>query len=83
MFLRLQKRFIVDPRYKKKCLQTIGTCWRNFKSTLTREYILPNKEHPELLVNPPEKYDWLNRYDWSMFVKSRLTKDFMVCVFSS
>ena len=83
VFFRIQKRFIVDQGYKKTCLQAIGNSWKNFKSTLTREYIKPNMDNLESLVNPPPRYNWLDPFDWSMFVKSRLKKEFLVSILFS
>ena len=38
---------------------TIGKCFRSFKSMLIVKYIIPFKDHLELLKRPPIKYTFI------------------------
>ncbi|VVA34696.1 PREDICTED: transposon, partial [Prunus dulcis] len=50
--------------------------WKDFKSTLTRHYILPYTNDKEKLSQPPETYKFIEKAKWDAFVASRLSKDF-------
>ncbi|VVA37580.1 PREDICTED: PRUPE_6G193600, partial [Prunus dulcis] len=50
--------------------------WKDFKSTLTRHYILPYTNGREKLSQPPETYKFIEKAQWDAFVASRLSKDF-------
>ncbi|BBN68733.1 hypothetical protein Prudu_550S001400 [Prunus dulcis] len=50
--------------------------WKDFKSTLTRHYILPYTNDKEKLSQPPEIYKFIEKAQWDAFVASRLSKDF-------
>ncbi|VVA37178.1 PREDICTED: ubiquitin-like-specific, partial [Prunus dulcis] len=50
--------------------------WKDFKSTLTRHYILPYTNDKEKLSHPPETYKFIEKAQWDAFVASRLSKDF-------
>ncbi|KAI5313104.1 hypothetical protein L3X38_042278 [Prunus dulcis] len=50
--------------------------WKDFKSTLTRHYILPYTNDREKLSQPPETYKFIEKAQWDAFVASRLSKDF-------
>ncbi|VVA40626.1 PREDICTED: transposase, partial [Prunus dulcis] len=50
--------------------------WKDFKSTLTRHYILPYTNDKERLSQPPETYKFIEKAQWDAFVASRLSKDF-------
>ena len=52
--------------------------WREFKSRLTTNYILPFREQPELLAHPPADYTFIEKPHWDIFVADRLSKDFLV-----
>ncbi|VVA34984.1 PREDICTED: transposon CACTA, partial [Prunus dulcis] len=60
---------------KQSTLQSASTKWRQFKSTLTREYVLPHRNDPEALKEPPEMYDFIELSDWQSFVISRLSEN--------
>ena len=59
---------------------TIGKCFRSFKSMLIVKYIIPFKDHLELLKRPPIKYTFIRDEEWTMFIKDRLSKNFKVKV---
>ncbi|VVA40872.1 PREDICTED: ubiquitin-like-specific, partial [Prunus dulcis] len=50
--------------------------WKDFKSTLTRHYILPYTNDREKLSQPPETYKFIEKAQWDAFVASRLSKYF-------
>ncbi|KAL0551303.1 hypothetical protein IC582_010389 [Cucumis melo] len=56
IFTIVEAAFIIDPRYRKNVLQTVGISFRQFKNWLTTKYIMPHKDEPQLLQVPPEKY---------------------------
>ncbi|KAI5343998.1 hypothetical protein L3X38_011875 [Prunus dulcis] len=46
--------------------------WKDFKSTLTRHYILPYTNDKEKLSQPPETYKFIEKAQWDAFVASRI-----------
>ncbi|TYK15928.1 putative serine/threonine-protein kinase nek2 [Cucumis melo var. makuwa] len=58
-------------RSRKSILKTAGTAFRQFKHWLTKKYILPFKNEPELLKRPPYKYSYIDQKQWEEFVRSR------------
>lgn len=59
-------------------LTSASNRWRQFKSDLTRKYIMPFKDEAEALKNPPEDYGFIKQQHWQQFVNGRLTKEFQV-----
>jgi hypothetical protein len=74
-------RFVLDENTRPQVISDIGLKWRTFKTTLTTKYILPFKDNPELLVEPPTKYKFIDKVVWTGFVQSRLTPEFHVCIY--
>ncbi|KAI5350481.1 hypothetical protein L3X38_003372 [Prunus dulcis] len=48
----------------------------DFKSTLTRQFILPFANEKEKLKEPPQLYNFIEKSQWDAFVASRLSQDF-------
>ncbi|XP_020422809.1 uncharacterized protein LOC18773223 [Prunus persica] len=67
--------FELPPESRQSTLQTASTKRRQFMSTLTREYVLPHRNDPEALKEPPEMYDFIELSDWQSFVISRLSEN--------
>ncbi|KAI5344495.1 hypothetical protein L3X38_012372 [Prunus dulcis] len=67
--------FVVGQGGKKSVLTSAAKKWKDFKSTLTRHYILPYT-NDEKLSHPPETYKFIEKAQWDAFVASRLSKDF-------
>ncbi|XP_022136077.1 uncharacterized protein LOC111007859 isoform X2 [Momordica charantia] len=67
--------FVLDWRSKHHILQSASKKFRTFKSTLTRTYILPFKDEPICLQNPPEKYPHIDQEQWNSFVNARLSEE--------
>ncbi|KAI5336118.1 hypothetical protein L3X38_026252 [Prunus dulcis] len=68
--------FVVGQGGKKSVLTSAAKKWKDFKSTLTRHYILPYTNDKEKLSHPPETYKFIEKAQWDAFVASRLSKDF-------
>ncbi|KAI5335344.1 hypothetical protein L3X38_025477 [Prunus dulcis] len=68
--------FVVGQRGKNSVLTSAAKKWKDFKSTLTRHYILPYTNDREKLSQPPETYKFIEKAQWDAFVASRLSKDF-------
>ena len=63
-------------------IKSAGVEWREFKSRLTCQYVLPYIDDPESLKFPPDDYRFITPDVWKDFVKSRLTPEFLVSCFS-
>ncbi|CAL8119106.1 unnamed protein product [Prunus armeniaca] len=68
--------FVVGQGGKTSVLSSAAKKWKDFKSTLTRHYILPYIKEREKLSQPPEVYKFIEKAEWDAFVASRLSKDF-------
>ncbi|KAI5339066.1 hypothetical protein L3X38_018338 [Prunus dulcis] len=68
--------FVVGQGGKKSVLAYAAKKWKDFKSTLTRHYILPYTNDKEKLSQPPKIYKFIEKAQWDAFVASRLSKDF-------
>ena len=68
--------FVVGQGGKTFVLASAAKKWKDFKSTLTRHYILPYTNDRERLSQPPETYKFIEKAQWDAFVASRLSKDF-------
>ncbi|CAL8088973.1 unnamed protein product [Prunus armeniaca] len=68
--------FVVGQGGKTLVLSSATKKWKDFKSTLTRHYILPYIKEREKLSQPPEIYKFIEKEEWDAFVASRLSKEF-------
>ncbi|KAI5328402.1 hypothetical protein L3X38_027799 [Prunus dulcis] len=68
--------FVVGQGGKNSVLSSAAKKWKDFKSTLTRHYILPYTNDKEKLSQPPETYKFIEKAQWDAFVASRLSTDF-------
>ncbi|KAI5335281.1 hypothetical protein L3X38_025414 [Prunus dulcis] len=68
--------FVVGQGGKNSVLSSVAKKWKDFKSTLTRHYILPYTNDKEKLSQPPETYKFIEKAQCDAFVASRLSKDF-------
>ncbi|CAL9006526.1 unnamed protein product [Prunus brigantina] len=69
--------FVVGQGGKNLVLSSAAKKWKDFKSTLTRHYILPYIKEREKLSQPPELYKFLEKSEWDAFVASRLSQEFV------
>ncbi|KAL8555895.1 hypothetical protein ACS0TY_003639 [Phlomoides rotata] len=67
--------FNVDHTRKKGCLSSAGVKWRQYKTTLTREYVYKRKTSPDLNIPPPKS--GIDEIVWRDFLISRLSTNFM------
>ncbi|CAL2278346.1 unnamed protein product [Prunus armeniaca] len=68
--------FVVGQGGKTSVLSSAAKKWKDFKSTLTRHYILPYIKEREKLSQPPEIYKFIKKAEWDAFVASRLSNEF-------
>ncbi|CAL2271934.1 unnamed protein product [Prunus armeniaca] len=68
--------FVVGQGGKTSVLSSAAKKWKDFKSTLTRHYILPYIKEREKLSQPLEVYKFIEKAEWDAFVASRLSKEF-------
>ncbi|KAL6223405.1 hypothetical protein ACLB2K_006792 [Fragaria x ananassa] len=69
--------FDLEPSERKMVIKSAGVKWREFKSRLTCQYVLPYIDDPESLKFPPDDYRFITPDVWKDFVKSRLTPEFL------
>ncbi|KAI5350605.1 hypothetical protein L3X38_003496 [Prunus dulcis] len=67
--------FVVGQGGKNSVLSSAAKKWKDFKSTLTRHYILPYTNDKEKLSQPPETYKFIEKAQWDAFVASRLGRN--------
>ncbi|XP_073153464.1 uncharacterized protein [Henckelia pumila] len=66
----------VDAKWKKGCLRSANSKWRQYKAHLTQTFILGKLDKPEELYEPPAIHG-IPKDDWSAFVISRMSGDFI------
>ena len=59
-------------------MSSIGTSFRSFRHTLTKEHILPYKDKSELLLQPLAEYNYIPIEDWRKLVANRLSAEFEI-----
>ncbi|KAL0554078.1 hypothetical protein IC582_007989 [Cucumis melo] len=72
----VEAAFIIDSRSMKSILKTARIAFCQFKHWLTKKYILPFKNEPELLKRPPYMYSYIDQKQWEEFVRFRLCPHF-------
>ncbi|KAI5334223.1 hypothetical protein L3X38_024356 [Prunus dulcis] len=72
----VQMAYVVREGGKKMVLSSAAKKWKDFKSTLTRQFILPFANENEKLKEPPQLYNFIEKSQWDAFVASRLSQDF-------
>lgn len=70
---------MIPQQCRRFVLKSASTKWREFKSTLTTHYVMPFKDSPEKLENPPDDYRCIPKLHWSLFVEDRISEEFKVC----
>ena len=70
---------MVDGRSKKAIMKTVGVSFRQLKSWLTTQYIIPFVDELQLMIDPSALYSHIiDTHVWQEFVKSRLSPEFQV-----
>ncbi|CAL8993796.1 unnamed protein product [Prunus brigantina] len=72
----VQMACVVGEGGKKMVLSSAAKKWKDFKFTLTRQFILPFANEKEKLKEPPQLYNFIEKSEWDAFVASRLSPDF-------
>lgn len=72
----------MEPESEHFVLISAGTKWRQFKSMLTRDYVMPFIGQKKKLAKPPRKYAFVGKEAWKRFVAIRSSDDWKVCVIS-
>ncbi|CAL8118840.1 unnamed protein product [Prunus armeniaca] len=57
-------------------LSSVAKKWKDFKFTLTRQFILPFTNDKEKLKEPLQLYNFIGKSQWDAFVASRLSPEF-------
>ncbi|CAL2247264.1 unnamed protein product [Prunus armeniaca] len=68
--------YVVGEGGKKMVLSSAAKKWKDFKSTLTRQFIIPFANEKEKLKELPQLYNFIEKSQWDAFVASRLSPDF-------
>lgn len=74
----VDKAYAVGQGGKKMVLSSAAKKWTDFKTSLTRKFILPYKNNKERLSRPPQLYEFIEQSQWEAFVASRLSPAFEV-----
>ena len=72
----MQNAFKVAEDSKNNTIASIGRKFRSFKHHLTKDYIMPYKDDPEHLKEPPSCYNYIETEIWRNLVMDRLSKQF-------
>ncbi|VVA39183.1 PREDICTED: transposon CACTA, partial [Prunus dulcis] len=72
----VQMAYVVGEGGKKMVLSSTAKKWKDFKYTLTRQFILPFANKKEKLKEPPQLYNFIEKSQWDAFVASSLSQDF-------
>ncbi|CAL9012892.1 unnamed protein product [Prunus brigantina] len=64
----VQMAYVVGEGGKKMVLSSATKKWKDFKSTLTRQFILPFANEKEKLKEPPQLYNFVDKSEWDGFV---------------
>ncbi|KAI5351549.1 hypothetical protein L3X38_004440 [Prunus dulcis] len=72
----VQMAYVVGEGGKKIVLLSTVKKWKDFSSTLTRQFILPFTNEKENLKEPPQLYNFIEKSQWDAFVASTLSPDF-------
>ncbi|XP_040361648.1 uncharacterized protein LOC121049142 [Rosa chinensis] len=74
----VEMAFEIPPEARRMVLASASQKWREFKSKLSTQYIIPHKDEPELLEYPPADYNFIEKAHWDIFVADRLSEEFQI-----
>ncbi|VVA35068.1 PREDICTED: transposase, partial [Prunus dulcis] len=72
----VQMAYVVGEWVKKMVLSSVAKKWKDFKSTITRQFILPFANEKEKLKEPSSLYKFIDILQWDAVVASRLSPYF-------
>ena len=70
--------FKIPEECESLVLKSAGTKWRQFKSELTNNYVIPFKGDKKKQWKPPKKYGFVGKDVWKRFVAERTSDKWMV-----
>lgn len=73
-----QDTFKICAESERLILKSAGIKWRQFKTFLTRKYILPFAGQKKKLSKPPKQYAFVGRETWKRFVAARTQDEWKV-----
>lgn len=73
-----QNAFKIPEECESLVLKSAGTKWRQFKSELTNNYVIPFKGDKKKQWKPPKKYGFVGKDVWKRFVAERTSDKWMV-----
>ncbi|GAY58561.1 hypothetical protein CUMW_187920 [Citrus unshiu] len=76
LWFHFQKKFNLSLKCKSQVLKWMGVASRNFRSQLTKEFIIPYKDDIMSLRLPPIEYPGIKKEDWKHFVDKILSEEF-------
>ncbi|KAL6191826.1 hypothetical protein ACLB2K_038215 [Fragaria x ananassa] len=76
---RRKGAFVIGNESKRVVMQSAAARWREFKSRLTKVYIVPYLDQAEMLKYPPQDYKIINADNWTQFVTERTKPTFLAC----
>ena len=74
-----QATFKVKPEIENMVLKSAGSKWRQFKTNLTRKYVLPFIGEKKKLSKPLRGNDYVSKETWKRFVRQRTDSNWKVC----
>ncbi|KAI5350407.1 hypothetical protein L3X38_003298 [Prunus dulcis] len=72
----VQMAYVVGEGGRKMVMSSATKKWKDFKSTLNRQFILPFANEKDKLKEPPQLYNFIEKSQWDAFVASRLSQVF-------
>ena len=75
-----QDTFKIKAHLQNTVLQSAGMKWRQFKSDLTRDYVMPFKGQKKKLNKPPQRYAFVGKGAWKRFVAKRTAAEWEVVI---
>ncbi|KAL5564981.1 hypothetical protein UlMin_028145 [Ulmus minor] len=60
-----------------RVLSSAAAKWKQFKSWLSTRHIIPFKNNPEMLRNPPSVYNFITQKEWEGFVALKLSAKYL------
>lgn len=79
MYLNVvQDTFKISPQLENFVLKSAGCKWRQFKTNLTRKFVLPFVGQKKKLARPPKQYAFVGKSSWKKFVAQRSSSSWEV-----
>ncbi|XP_020418024.1 uncharacterized protein LOC18780761 [Prunus persica] len=79
----VEMAYVVGQGGKKMVLLSAAKKWKDFKSTLTKKFILPFTNDKDKLKEPPKLYNFIKKSQWDAFVLQGYPQNLRLCILSS